>query len=229
METAVVLVSGGVNSLVATGVAAKAYTPALMHVSFGQRTAERELACFRGICEHYKPKHQIAVPMPHFESVGGNARVDKRLPIEDARAIGADPPSTYVPGLIPTLLGLALNWATVIGARRIFIGASENDGPPAPAKSCLFPDHRRQVYHLYNQLIDMATGAGVKIELETPLVEMMRGEVVRLGRHLAVPFEASWSCLRSGEAPCGMCYGCASRAQGFVTAAVPDPIMLEEE
>ncbi|GAG03170.1 unnamed protein product, partial [marine sediment metagenome] len=193
MDTAVVLVSGGVNSLVLTGVAAKEYTLALMHVGYGQRTQDRDLACFRSICDRFTPAKRAAIALKHFEAVGGNARVDKNLTIEPVSALGSETPSTYVPGLIPTLLGLAFHWASAIGAKHILIGSSENDGPPCPRTSLLFPDHRRDLYHLYNQLIEIAAKRNSKIQLHTPLIEMTREEVVRLGQHLSVPFELSWS------------------------------------
>lgn len=228
MDTAVVLVSGGVNSLVATGLASKEYDLALMHASYGQRTADRELACFRSICKHVSPGEHLVVPLPHLEAVGGSARVDKKVAIEDARALGETPANTYMVGLMPTLLGLALQWAGAIGAKRIFVGASENDGPPAARTSLLFPDHRRDLYHLVNQLIEMVVRKGNEIQILTPLIEMTRGEVIRLGQHLSVPFERTWSCDRSGDAPCNTCYSCVSRAQGFVDAAVTDPTMIRD-
>ncbi len=228
MDTAVVMVSGGLNSLVLTGMAAREYTLALMHVSYGQRTQDRDLTCVRDICDRFKPAKKAAIALPHFQTVGGNARVDKKLTIEHASTLGNEAPSTYVPGLIPTLLGLAFHWASAIGARHILIGSSENDGPPCPRTSLLFPDHRRDLYHLYNQLIEITAKRETGIQLQTPLIEMTREEVVRLGQHLSVPFELSWSCLSSGERPCGTCYGCVSRAQGFVGAAMPDPIMIKD-
>lgn len=229
MDTAVVLVSGGVNSLVAAGVAAKEYNLAMMHVSYGQRTADRELACFRQICDVFKPVKHLVVPLPHFETVGGNARVDKRVTVEDARTLGESPANTYVVGLTPTLLALAYNWGSAIKAKRVFVGSSENDGPPLANTKVAFPDHRRELFHLYNQLVEMTARRDAQIRVETPLIDMTRGEVVRLGQHLNVPFSATWSCDRSGDAPCATCYGCVSRSQGFVDAAVTDPIMIPED
>ncbi len=228
MDTAVVLVSGGVNSCVLTGVAAKEYVLALMHVSFGQRTQDREFACFEGICKHYSPGKKIAVSMPHFQAIGGSSRVDRKVPVEDAKALGRGCASTYVPGLIPTLLGMAFHWASAIGAKHVLIGSSDGGGVEGIQTSDLFPDHRRSVYHLYNQLMEIVAKNGSKVQLATPLIDMGRGEVVRLGQHLSVPFESSWSCDRDGERPCGTCYGCVSRAQGFLEAAAPDPIMIRK-
>lgn len=229
MDTAVVLVSGGVNSLVATGVADREYALALMHASYGQRTGERELASFNKICQHFAPARQLVVSLPHMDKVGGSARLDKGMTIEDARALSESVANTYVPGLMPSLLGLAFNWASAIGARHIIVGTSENDGPPAADTPALFPDHRRDLYHLYNQLVEMTAKSSSRIQIHTPLIEMTRGEVIRLGQHVKVPFELSWSCDRRADAPCATCYGCVSRAQGFVDAAVTDPIMIEDE
>ncbi|MBN1347273.1 MAG: 7-cyano-7-deazaguanine synthase [Phycisphaerae bacterium] len=229
MDTAVILASGGVNSLVTAALAAKEYSLAMMHVAYGQRTAERELSCFRQLCKHLGPCEQIVVPLTHVEAVGGSARVDRKLAVEDARTLGDRPANTYMPGLIPAMLGLAFHWASAIGARHVFIGSSESDGPPVENTPVLFPDHRREVYHLYNQLMEMIAKKECKVQLQTPLITMTRGEVIRLGQHLDVPFEASWSCERTVDVPCSSCYGCVSRAQGFVDAAVTDPIMIRED
>jgi len=229
MDTAVVLVSGGVNSFVLTGLAAKEYTLALMHVTYGQRTAERELSCFKAICKHFTPGKNIVVPLSHFGTAGGSAKVDKKLAIEDARTLGDAQPATYMPGLIPTMLGLAFHWASAIGAKQILIGSSENDARALPRTSVLFPDHKRELYHLYNQLVEMTARSESKIQVRCPMIEMTRGEVILLGQRLALPFALTWSCDRNTETPCGTCYGCAARAQGFVDAAVPDPILITEE
>jgi 7-cyano-7-deazaguanine synthase len=229
MDTAVVLVSGGINSLVATGLAAKESALALMHVSYGQRTGQRELACFNEICEHYEAAKSIAVSLGHFHEVGGNPRFDRNLPIPDARALADSVADTYVPGLLPTMLGLAFHWASAIGARAILVGASENDGALGVRTSRLFPDHRRELFHLYDQLIGMTGRREGRIELRAPLIEMDRGEVIRLGDRMGSPFEKSWSCEQNPERPCGVCYGCVSRTHGFVQAAMPDPILIGQE
>jgi 7-cyano-7-deazaguanine synthase len=228
MDTAVVLVSGGINSCVLAAATAKEYKPALMHVTYGQRTAERELACFEDICKHFQGAEKLLVPLPHCQAVGGNARVNRKHVIEDVATLTDTPCNTYVPGLIPTMLGLAYHWADALGARKILIGSSENDGPPGPRTSLLFPDHRREVYHLYGQLMEMIARPRTRIHLETPLISMTRGEVVRLGLHVGAPFESTWSCDRSGEKPCGTCRACLTRARGFLDAVVPDPIMIRE-
>jgi len=229
MDIAVVLVSGGVNSSVLVGVAAKEHKPALMHVSYGQRTSERELACFEGICTHYQVAEKLVVALPHYQTVGGNARVNRKLAVEDATTMGDRPCNTYVPGLIPTMLGLAYHWADALGAKKILIGSSENNGPPGPRTSTIYPDHRRELYHLYNHLIEITARSQVRIHLETPLITMTRAEVIRLGYHLGVPFERTWSCDRHGDKPCGSCYGCATRARGFLEAAIPDPLMIRDQ
>jgi len=228
VDTAVILVSGGLNSCVLTAVAAKEHKLALMHVNYGQRTADRELACFDGICRNFQVSQKIVVELPHIQTVGGNARVDRKLMVEDVANLPDRPAGDYIPGLIPVMLALAYHWADSLGAGHVMIGSSENNGQPGPKTRLAYPDHKREVYHLYDQLIEMTSRPQCRIRLETPLITMTRGEVVRLGQHVGAPFASTWSCDRTGDKACGVCYGCATRARGFLDAGVPDPIMIKD-
>jgi 7-cyano-7-deazaguanine synthase len=103
----VVLVSGGVNSAVLLSLALEEGTPGVLHVNFGQRTAERDAECVDALCDHYQIKQRRRIDLSYFAELGGNARVDKQMTVEDTLAIGDGPPSTFVPALIPALLDAA--------------------------------------------------------------------------------------------------------------------------
>ncbi len=229
MDTAVVLVSGGLNSCVAAGIASKEYKIALLHVNCGQRTSEREQSCFQTIARSFQDSDQVIATLPHMATVGGGARVNRRLAIDDAATLSDRPCSAYTPGLIPTLLGLAYHYADAVGAKRIFVGSSENDNTSGPRTSVLFPDHKREVYHLFSHIMEVTAKSQNRIVLDTPLISMTRAEVVRLGLHIGVPFDLTWSCERNTDKPCGTCLGCVSRARGFLDAGVVDPIMIHQE
>jgi 7-cyano-7-deazaguanine synthase len=220
-----VLVSGGVNSAVLLGLAREEGTCSALHVSFGQRTAQKEAECFEAICDHYQVQQRKKVELPFFAEIGGNARVDKQMEIEDALAIGENVPSTFVPALIPTMLDLAHAWASRLNAHRIFVGTSENLGPPGPPTEQMYPDYRREFYHLYNYLLSQCARPRFELKVVMPLLEMSRADVVRLAQRVAAPLEHTWSCYRSGTRPCGSCYRCAVRARGFLEAGLPDPLM----
>ncbi len=229
MRRAVVLVSGGVNSCVAAAIK-DAYEPALLHVRYPHRAAIRELECFQRLVKHMGVRNSLVAELPHLAQVTGNARVDRRVPIEDAAALTDNKPAgTYVPGLMTTMLSLAFNWATAIGATRIVVGISENLGPPGPPTAGLYPDHRREVLHAFEDIIRLSLPSPVAMELAAPLVNLTRPDVVRLGQRFSVPFGMTWSCYASDEKPCEKCYGCATRMRGFIDAGVPDPIFALEK
>lgn len=225
-EKAIVLCSGGLNSAVVAAVASREFALAMLHVRFAHRAAEREVDLFEKQAGHFDAKLRLVVEMPHFAQVGGNARVDRTMAVEDALVAEDAHCLSHVTGLIMTLLGVASAWARTISASRIFLGVSENLGPPAPPTGSVYPDYSREHVELCRQAMEIAA-PGLGFRLETPLIDLNRTEIVKLGHRLKVPFEHTWSCLASGRDPCGRCIGCATRNRGFLDAALPDPILCQ--
>ncbi len=224
MEMAVVLSSGGLNSAVLTSLAAKEHAVKLLHVRYGHRAQPQEAALFEKQADFFGIKDKLTLDMPHFAAIGGNARVSRKKLIENAQAIGEGASNCWVPGLVSGLLNAAFGWAWVIGASKVFIGVSEDLGPPAPRTSSIYPDYSRECIQLHNHLLAELSRAK-PISIEAPLIDMDRADIVRLGNRLGSPFRLTWSCLSSDAQPCGTCVGCATRSRGFLDAAVPDPIL----
>ena len=65
----------------------------------------------------------------------------------------------------------------------------------------------------------------VPINIETPIIDLSKAEIVALGMKLGAPLEYTWSCYEGGEIPCGSCDSCLLRAKGFAEAGVPDPLL----
>lgn len=225
-ETAIVLCSGGLNSAVAAKVAAAEYTVALMYIRFAHRSSDKEEICFKRLVESLQPEKHLTVDMQHFAQIGGNARVSKKLQIEDAMAIGESGAHTYIPGLIGSLIGAAFNWADVIRASRIVIGVTEELGPPAPRLATIYPDHSREFLEITKQAYEAAS-PNRRVTLDMPLIDLKRAEIIKLGLRMCAPFRDTWSCLSSNEEACGACIGCATRNRGFAEAGVPDPLFCE--
>lgn len=227
METAVVLVSGGINSAVAAAAAREQYDAALLHVGWGHRTAERELIAFQQIAAALRIERTLVADLNCLASIGGNARTSKRLAVEDAQTLGRTTPATFMTGLMPSMLSVAVSWAGVLGAKRVIVGISENHGVPGPLISELYPDRRREFIQAYNLMLHYAKPSQRELLVEAPLLEMSRVEVLRLGEQCGVPFDKTWSCYRSIETPCGRCHPCVTRIAGFMQAKMPDPLLLE--
>ena len=227
MDRAVVLLSGGINSAVATAVAREQYEPWLLHVAWGHRTAEREFAAFEQLAAALRIERTMLADLSCMATFGGNARVSKRQAIDDANALGKDTPATFALGLMPAMLSLAAAWAGSIGARRIIVGTGEDYGLPGPTLSALYPDYRHEFVQVFNLMLEYAKPANKELAVEAPLIDLSRPEVIKLGNRLNVPWEKTWSCYRNTDAPCNRCLGCANRSNGFLRANLPDPLLLE--
>jgi 7-cyano-7-deazaguanine synthase len=130
--------------------------------------------------------------------------------------IGQDVPVTYVPFRNAHFLSVAVSWAEVIGAERIYIGAVEQD-------SSGYPDCRPEYYEAFNRVVKTGTKEG-RIEIVTPLIRMRKVDIVRLGLELGAPFDLTWSCYGQQVLACGMCDSCVLRLRAFAEAGVKDPI-----
>ncbi len=220
---AVLLTSGGLNSAVLTALTREDHDLCALHVRFGHRAADREHELFTRQAEHFHIKERLTVDIPVFDAVGDSARVNRKKQIEDVLSLGESESNCNTPGLIGSLVSAALHWAAHLGAHRIYLGISENLGPPGPRTCDVFPEYSRDYLQLLEQSLQVAY-PWRRISLEAPLLDMPRSEIIRLGQRLKIPFEMTWSCLSSGTMPCGGCIGCATRKRGFLDAIVPDPL-----
>jgi 7-cyano-7-deazaguanine synthase len=213
---AVVLLSGGMDSAVCGALAARDYTAAALHISYGQRTQEREKRSFQAICDHLDIHERMVIRNEAFRAIGGSALTDLAIAIPESPGIGSDIPVTYVPFRNAHFLSVAVSWAEVVGAEKIYIGAVEQD-------SSGYPDCRPAYYEAFNQVIKAGTKEG-KIEIVTPLIHMRKAEIVRRGLELGVPFHLTWSCYGREDEACGVCDSCVLRRRAFREARAEDPI-----
>jgi 7-cyano-7-deazaguanine synthase len=213
---AVVLLSGGMDSAVCASLAARDYEAAAVHVSYGQRTEERERQSFLAICQRLKIHDRLMVRNDAFRAIGGSALIDESIPVPDADNIGRDIPVTYVPFRNAHFLAVAVSWAEVLGAGKVYIGAVEPD-------SSGYPDCRPAYYKAFNEVVKTGTRDG-RIEILTPLIAMRKAEIVRLGLELGAPFDLTWSCYSREDQACGVCDSCVLRLRAFKAAGLPDPI-----
>jgi 7-cyano-7-deazaguanine synthase len=214
---AVVLMSGGMDSCVTAAIAARNHDIAALHATYGQRTAERELASFNRIADHFSVSKRLVARLDYFSEIGGSSLTDRSLPVLDADLANKEIPNTYVPFRNAHFLSIATSWAEAIGASKIFIGAVCED-------SSGYPDCRPEYYTAMNALIRAGTRPETNITVETPLISLMKREIVKRGSELGAPFELTWSCYRETETACGVCDSCALRLRAFQEAGVEDPI-----
>ncbi|MEO8734944.1 MAG: 7-cyano-7-deazaguanine synthase QueC [Edaphobacter sp.] len=216
---AVVCLSGGMDSCVCATLAARDYDVYALHFSYGQRTEERELRSAEEVARIVGVSELLPLKMDLFRKIGGSALTDLSIAVPAAGgegSIGLEVPVTYVPFRNAHFLSAAVSWAEVLGARTVFIGAVEQD-------SSGYPDCRPAYYDAFNQLIRTGTKEG-DIRVVTPLIEMRKSEIVRLGVELGAPFHVSWSCYSGEKVACGICESCVLRLRAFREAGAVDPI-----
>jgi len=124
---AVVLLSGGMDSCVCAALAARDYDAAAVHVSYGQRTEERERKSFFAICQRLNIHEKLVVRNDALRAIGGSALTDDTIAVPRAEAVGHSVPVTYVPFRNAHFLAVAVSWAEVLGAEKVYIGAVEPD------------------------------------------------------------------------------------------------------
>lgn len=216
---AVCLVSGGMDSCVTAAIAREENEElAFLHVSYGQLTEERERRAFEETADFYGVRRRLAVPIEHLARIGGSSLTDEAIPVAEANLSSREIPTSYVPFRNAHLLSIATSWAEVIRARRIYMGAVAED-------SSGYPDCRPEFYEAFQQVIDLGTRPETRIEIVTPVIAMLKSEIVRRGVELGAPLALTWSCYSGQERACGRCDSCALRLRAFEAAGVRDPIL----
>ena len=215
---AVILTSGGLDSATLLAMAhsngRECYS---LSFDYGQRH-RAELNAARGLAERYGDVVHRVVSLD-LSAIGGSALTDMDIPVPTTPQEGI--PITYVPARNTVFLSLALGWAEVLGASEIYIGVNAVDYSG-------YPDCRPEFIAAYQQLIGVATKAGVEgasISLETPLIDLSKGAIIDAGLRLGVDYSLTVSCYQADEMgrACGECDSCRLRAAGFEQAGVPDP------
>lgn len=217
-RTAVVLVSGGMDSCVTAAIArSEADELAFLHISYGQRTENRERKAFNDIAYNYGVEKRLDISIEYLAKIGGSSLTDENISVTEADLGSKEIPTSYVPFRNANMLSIAVSWAEVIGANWIYIGAVAED-------SSGYPDCRPKFYEAFQKAIDTGTKPDTHIEIHTPLIHLSKGEIVKKGVELGAPLQLTWSCYRNEDVACGTCDSCTLRLRGFQQAGVDDPI-----
>jgi 7-cyano-7-deazaguanine synthase len=200
--------------------AAREHEAAAVHVSYGQRTEARERLAFDGICDRLGIRDRLVVRNDALRAIGGSALTDKRIAVPESHAIGSGVPVTYVPFRNAHFLAVAVSWAELLGAQKVYIGAVEPD-------SSGYPDCRPAYYEAFNAVVKAGTKEGT-IRVVTPLIAMRKAAIVTRGLELGAPLDLTWSCYQREDRACGICDSCVLRLRAFREAGAEDPIPYAE-
>jgi 7-cyano-7-deazaguanine synthase len=216
--TAVVLVSGGLDSATTLAIAReRGHRCLALSFDYGQRhavelEAARRVAASQGVAGH----RILTMPIGDF---GHSALTDPSIPVPESPTAGI--PVTYVPARNTIFLAFALAFAEVTGARHIYIGVNAVDYSG-------YPDCRPAFIRAFEYLANLATRAAVEgetVSIHAPLIELSKADIIRRGTALGVDYAMTVSCYQpDGEGlACGRCDSCRLRCEGFAAAGVNDP------
>jgi 7-cyano-7-deazaguanine synthase len=219
-KKAVVLVSGGLDSTTALAIArSEGYDCYTMSFDYGQRHRVELLAAERTAKSMGAILHKVI--NLDLRTIGGSALTDESIVVPEHETAGI--PITYVPARNTVFLSIALGWAEVLGAEDIFIGVNAVDFSG-------YPDCRPEYIAAFEKMANLATRAGAEggqLKIRTPLIDLTKADIVKLGLGLGVDYSLTVSCYQAndnGEA-CGKCDSCRLRKMGFEQAGIADPTL----
>ncbi|MCW2349568.1 7-cyano-7-deazaguanine synthase [Sphingobium sp. B11D3B] len=215
---AVVLLSGGLDSMVAGGLAREAgFRLAALTIDYQQRHRV-ELEAAKRVAAALEVERHVVLPLD-LSLFGGSAlTADIDVPKE---GVGEGIPITYVPARNTIFLSLTLGLAEVVGAERIYIGVNALDYSG-------YPDCRPEFIAAFQHMASLATKQGVEgapVQIATPLQYMSKAQIAAEAARLGLDAGMSWSCYDPTPEGlhCGLCDSCRLRAKGYQEAGLPDP------
>jgi len=216
---AVILLSGGLDSTICMSVAKEeGYELYPISFNYGQRH-NRELECAKAVAKHFNVKKHLIIDT-NMNDIGGSALTDD-IEVPEGDVTRKDIPVTYVPARNLIFLSYALGYAEVLEAEAVYIGVNAVDYSG-------YPDCRPEFIDKFQELADYSTKATTQdkliIKVKTPLINLTKGEIVKLGVESEAPLELSTSCYKGAEEACGICDSCKLRLRGFEEAGLADPI-----
>ncbi len=222
MKKAIVLLSGGLDSATCLAITNNmGFKVFALSFEYGQKH-NVELERAKLLAKKYGAKHFI-FKLP-LSLIGGSALTDNNLqvPDNDMENIGKEIPITYVPARNTIFLAIAAGFAEVNEITDIFIGTNSVDYSG-------YPDCRPQFISAMEQAITLGTSyvdKGKKFNIHTPLSNLTKGEIIKLGLSLGVDYSLTTTCYNADDYgnPCGKCDACKLRLQGFKDAGVKDPL-----
>jgi 7-cyano-7-deazaguanine synthase len=218
---AVALISGGLDSMVAGGMArAAGYRLIALTIDYNQRH-RIELEAAARVATMLGAERHVVLPLD-LTRFGGSALTDDSIAVPGG---GVEPgiPVTYVPARNTIFLSVALGWAEAVGANDLVIGINALDYSG-------YPDCRPEFISAFEAMARTATKAGVegaKLTVHAPLATMSKADIARAAVNLGLDAGATWSCYdpTARGRPCGVCDSCRLRAKGFAEARLTDPAL----
>jgi 7-cyano-7-deazaguanine synthase len=225
-KKAISVLSGGLDSTVATALFAKDYNVHAITFNYGQRSAEMEIKASKAICEKLGMEHTV-IELPWLAQLGGSALTssEEEVPqlemdeLDDKEICDETARKVWVPGRNVVFSSIALSFAEAEGAEKIIVGWDFEE-------AATFPDNSKEFLDAFNNLLKI--GSLDDIQIEAPLIQMDKKEIVKVGDDASAPLDISYSCYMGDEYHCGVCESCMRRKRAFELTGVEDKTEYKE-
>jgi len=219
MKKAISVLSGGLDSTVATSYYKDKYNIYAITFSYGQK-AKHEIYASKEICKKLGINHEI-IDLSWLSKLGSSAlTTENELPkisiedINNQEICEESADKVWVPGRNVVFTAIALSFAESLGAKAIIVGWDKEEANT-------FPDNSREFLESFNKTI--AIGSKKSVEIKAPLIDLNKEEIVKLGNSINAPMELSYSCYDNKEKHCGICESCLRRKSAFMKSGIKDP------
>lgn len=219
---AIVICSGGLDSTATAAFACHEYMAEnvlLVYFRYGCKAQKPEVMAIPKIAERLGCKYKF-VELPYTEMTGGSPILQSEDTISESIE-GAEYAHEWVPARNFLFMAYTVAFAEANNYGHIYLGTNLEEGGA-------YPDNEEQFIRDVNACLYGAVQNGVKIEIHTPLGNLMKREIVEFGTKYNAPFDLSWSCYRDGDCHCGHCGPCYMRKMAFMRAGITDPTKYEE-
>ena len=224
-KKAISVLSGGLDSTVATCVFAEEYDIHAITFDYGQKSVEREIEASKEICKKMGFKHTI-IDLKWLSDISTSSlNTDEEIPtldenqLDDLERCRQTASSVWVPGRNVVFTAIAVSFAESEGAEIIIVGWDKEE-------AATFPDNSEEFLESYNDLIEIGSPKNIKIK--APAIDLDKEEIVRLGKKVDAPMELSYSCYKGSENHCGVCESCIRRKRAFKQSKINDLTIYEK-
>ncbi|MDP3034323.1 MAG: 7-cyano-7-deazaguanine synthase QueC [Methanobacteriaceae archaeon] len=219
-KKAISVLSGGLDSTVATSALKEEYEIHALTFDYGQRSANREIESSKQICQKLGIKHTV-MDLSWLGKLGKSALTvhEKEVPqlesdkLDDKEICDETARKVWVPGRNVVFTAIATAFAEAEDAEIIIVGWDLEE-------AVTFPDNSREFLEAFNKTLEIGTLEGVQIE--APVIDLNKNEIVEMGEKVDAPMEMSYSCYMGEEQHCGLCESCMRRKRAFEMAGVVD-------
>jgi 7-cyano-7-deazaguanine synthase len=210
---AISILSGGLDSTVATAFLKEKYDICAITFNYGQRSSEMEIKSSKSITKVMGLKHNV-INLPWLKNLGNSAlTTDDKIPtpkiheLDDKQICDETARKVWVPGRNIVFTAIATSYAESIGANAIITGWDHEE-------AVTFPDNSKEFLEAYNQVLKI--GSLQDIVIEAPLIDMNKKEIVKLGMEIEAPLDLTYSCYMGYDEHCGVCESCLRRKRAFI-------------